>query len=73
MASDIWRKTFDVVGLATYLTIMTGELPERSILSAVRSGKYRSDAPAYLAAPMSEPQPPDESGDLADPVAATDV
>ena len=73
MTSDIWRTTFDVVGLATYLTIMTGELPERNLLSAVRTGKYGRMGPAYLAAPVSEPQPVDESADLAHPVAATDV
>lgn len=73
MAFDIWRTTFDVVGLATYLTIMTGELPERNLLSAVRSGEHGRRAPAYLAAHVSEPQPPDEAGDLAHPVAATDV
>ncbi len=73
MASDIWRTTFDVVGLATYLTIMTGELPERNLLSAARAGEYGRRSPAYRAAPVSEPQPPDESGDLAHPVAATDV
>ena len=73
MTSDIWRMTFDVVGLATYLMIMTGELPERNLLSAVRDGAYGRRGPAYLAAPVSEPHPPDESGDLAHPVAATDV
>ena len=73
MASNIWRTTFDVVGLATYLTIMTGELPERNLLSAARGGEYGRTSPAYLAVPLSEPQPPDESGDLAHPVAATDV
>ncbi len=73
MASNIWRTTFDVVGLATYLTIMTGELPDRKLLSAARTGEYGRNVPAHLAAPASEPQPVDESGDLAHPVAATDV
>ena len=73
MASDIWRTTFDVVGLATYLTIMTGELPDRNLLSAVRSGEYGRRELTYLVAPVSEPQPPEEAGDLAHPVAATDV
>ena len=73
MASNIWRTTFDVVGLATYLTIMTGELPDQKLLSAARSGEYGRRGSAYLVAPVSEPQTPDESGDLAHPVAATDV
>lgn len=73
MTPDIWRTTFDVVGLATYLTIMTGELPDRSLLSAVRTGEYGRKVPAHIAAPVSEPQPADESADLAQPVAATDV
>ena len=73
MGTDIWRTAFDVVGLATYLTIMTGELPERNLLSAVRTGKYGRMAPVYLTDPVSEPQPADEAGDLAHPVAATDV
>ena len=67
MASNIWQTTFDVVGLATYLTIMTGELPDRKLLSAARSGS------ANLVGSASEPQPADESGDLAHPVATTDV
>ena len=73
MTPDIWRTTFDVVGLATYLTIMTGELPDRNLLSAARSGKYGRRVPAYLAASVSEPQPADGSVDLAQSVAATDV
>ncbi len=73
MTSDIWRTTFDVVGLATYLTIMTGELPDRNLLAAARTGKYGRSVPAHLAAPVSESQPADESADLAHPVAATDV
>ena len=73
MTSNIWRTTFDVVGLATYLTIMTGELPDRRLLSAVRTGEYGRKVPAYLAAPVSEPQPADSSADLAHPVAATGV
>ncbi len=73
MTPDIWRTTFDVVGLATYLTIMTGELPDRNLLSAVRAGEYDRKVPAHLAAPVSEPQPADGSRELAHPVAATDV
>ena len=73
MASNIWQTTFDVVGLATYLTIMTGELPDRKLLSAARKGEYDRRGPANLVGSASEPQPADESGDLAHPVAATDV
>ncbi len=73
MTSNIWRTTFDVVGLATYLTIMTGELPDRDILSAARTGKYSRRGSAYLAASVSEPQQADSSADLAHPVAATGV
>ncbi len=73
MGTDIWRTTFDVVGLATYLTIMTGELPDPNLLSAAGTGKYGRKIPAHVPAPASEPQPPDEAGDLAHPVAATDV
>ncbi|MCH8025192.1 MAG: hypothetical protein IH866_00230 [Chloroflexi bacterium] len=73
MASEIWRSTFNMLGLATYLTIMTGELPDRYLLSAARTGEYGRSGSPYLAAPVSEPQPPDEAGDLAHPVAATDV
>ena len=73
MASNIWRTTFDMFGLATYLTIMTGKLPDRNLLSAARTGEYDPRGPAYLAAPVSEPQPLDQAGDLAHPVDATDV
>ena len=73
MTTNIWRTTFDVVGLATYLTIMTGELPDRNLLSAARSGKHGRSGSAYLAGSASEPQPADESGDLAHSVTATDV
>ena len=73
MASNIWQRRFDVVGLATYLTIMTGELPDRTLLSAARKGEYGPRPTAYLAGSASEPQPADESSDLAHPVAATDV
>ena len=73
MASNIWQRTFNVVGLATYLTIMTGELPDRKLLSAARKGEYGRSGSAYLAGSASEPQPADESSDLAHPVAATNV
>ena len=36
MATDTWRTPFDVLGLATYITIMTGELPDRELLDAAR-------------------------------------
>ena len=67
MASNIWQTTFDMVGLATYLTIMTGELPDRKLLASARSNA------ANLVGSTSEPQPADESVDLTHPVATTDV
>ena len=38
MATPTWQSTFDLIGLAAYMTLMTGEVPERRVLTAAREG-----------------------------------
>ena len=38
MATSTWQSTFDLIGLAAYLTLMTGEVPARRMLAAAREG-----------------------------------
>ena len=38
MATERWKTTFDLIGLAAYFTLMTGELPDSKLLTAARQG-----------------------------------
>ena len=36
MATASWQTTFDLIGLATYFTLMTGEVPDGKLLREAR-------------------------------------
>ena len=57
MRNERWRTAFDVFGLAAYLTIMTGELPDRKLLAAARRG----DAESRSDEPDPDPAPPEHA------------
>jgi len=38
VATERWQTTFDLIGLAAYLTMMTGEVPDRQLLRVARRG-----------------------------------
>ncbi len=38
MATERWQTMFDLIGLAAYLTLMTGALPDTKLLSVAREG-----------------------------------
>ena len=38
VANAPWENMFDLIGLTAYLTLMTGELPDRKLLTAAREG-----------------------------------
>ena len=40
MATARWQTTFDLIGLAAYLTLMTGALPDSKLLSVAREGAW---------------------------------
>ncbi len=38
MATQHWQTTFDLIGLAAYMTLMTGRLPDTRLLTIAREG-----------------------------------
>lgn len=36
MATERWQTTFDLIGLAAYFTLMTGEVPDGKLLREAR-------------------------------------
>jgi len=48
VATERWQTTFDLIGLAAYLTLMTGEVPDRKLLREARreSGLHLVDLSA---------------------------
>lgn len=38
VATERWQTAFDLIGLAAYMTLMTGELPDPTLLRRARRG-----------------------------------
>ena len=41
VATERWQTTFDLIGLAAYFTLMTGEAPDGKLLREARRGTGR--------------------------------